>query len=203
MSGDLADAVVARLRVRMTEVYGHRWTSVHGEGATGGSASTWAKGLAGLTPQQIGHGLEACIASADPWPPTLPEFRGKCLGIPSFEAINAEILTSPDLDRSPFARAVWARIDGYAHRHAPAKDAQRMRRDAYELTCEAVMRGEALPGPLAGAITQAKPEPTPTAIPGTREARIERMRSLGIEVSPLVAEGASVEEIAAHHRRTA
>ena len=37
----------------------------------------WRDGLAGLTGEQIAHGLETWT---DAWPPSLPEFRDACLG---------------------------------------------------------------------------------------------------------------------------
>lgn len=37
----------------------------------------WAKGLEGLTGEQIRQGLEAWDAA---WPPSLPEFRKACVG---------------------------------------------------------------------------------------------------------------------------
>ncbi|TGW16816.1 hypothetical protein E4417_16445 [Stenotrophomonas maltophilia] len=55
----------------MAEIYGYRWTSAYGEDPSGGAAATWAKGLAGLTGEQLAAGLGSSIASADPWPPTL------------------------------------------------------------------------------------------------------------------------------------
>ena len=152
----------------MVELYGHRWISVHGEGATDGSAETWAKGLAGLAPEQIATGVEACIAAGASWPPTLPEFRAMCLGIPSFGAIDAEILTLKDAQRSDFARLVWSFIDGYQHRHVRAEEAKRMRRDAYEQACDHVMRGGALPPRPAAAVEhQAPPKPKSGRSPRT------------------------------------
>ena len=41
-----------------------------------GAGAAWRSG------PQLAAGLSACIASADPWPPTLPDFRARCLGIP-------------------------------------------------------------------------------------------------------------------------
>jgi hypothetical protein len=61
-------------------MYGHRWTSNYGAEDDG----TWRKGLAGLTPEQIGQGLVKCLERKPPpgeedWPPTLTEFRAMCL----------------------------------------------------------------------------------------------------------------------------
>lgn len=74
----MADNVMDRLNQRMAEIYGHRWTSAY----TRESLDTWAKGLGDMTVERIKCGVEACIAGAHAWPPTLPEFRDLCLTIP-------------------------------------------------------------------------------------------------------------------------
>ena len=144
------------LWVRMAEIYGHRWTSAYGERADdGGAGDTWAKGLAGITPAQLGEGLKACIASADPWPPTLPEFRARCLGIPPIAQVRLELRGGKP---SPFARLVWLGLDAYRYRQSPADQSDRMLRDAYELAREHVMRGGELPLEPNGEIENLKPE---------------------------------------------
>lgn len=64
---------------RMAHMYGHRWTSNYGAEDDG----TWRKGLAGLTPAQIGAGFMKCLErrpapGEEDWPPTLNEFRAMC-----------------------------------------------------------------------------------------------------------------------------
>lgn len=66
---------IALLWERMAMIYGHRWTSSYGDKDDG----TWLSGLADITPEQIGLGLEKCRTSGDEWPPTLPVFRARCL----------------------------------------------------------------------------------------------------------------------------
>ena len=73
---------IERLWERMTMIYGHKWTSAFGRHDDG----TWLAGLHDITPEQIGVGLEACRISDDPWPPTLPAFRAKCLRHKRFAA---------------------------------------------------------------------------------------------------------------------
>lgn len=82
---------MARLWVLMTEMYGHKWASVHGEKDSG----TWGKVLHDITGHQIGVGMHACAARTDDhaeWPPSAPEFRKMCLagtssiGIPTPDA---------------------------------------------------------------------------------------------------------------------
>lgn len=127
----------------MAEIYGHRWTSAFGETADdAGAGETWAKGLAGITPEQLRDGLLACVVSADPWPPTLPEFRARCLGIPPLAQVRLELRGNT---RSRFTLQVWQGIDSYRFKQAPSEQSDRLLRDAYELAREHVMRGGALP----------------------------------------------------------
>ena len=56
--------------------YGVKWTC-NFEGVEAMAVAEWAKGLAGLTGEQIAHGLDAWQGA---WPPSLPEFRQACLG---------------------------------------------------------------------------------------------------------------------------
>ncbi|HEY4529358.1 MAG TPA: hypothetical protein VIG97_03365 [Luteimonas sp.] len=155
----------------MAEIYGHRWTAAYGDNPDQGAGATWAKGLAGLTAGQLAEGLKASIASADPWPPTLPDFRARCIGIPPLAAVRLD----PSMS-SPFARLVWQHLDGYRYRQAPADLADRMLRDAYELAREHVMRGGALPECAVGAIEQDKPAPWSAPAPEKREAVLARVR---------------------------
>lgn len=143
-----ADATASRMRtlwLRMTEIYGHRWTSAFGEDAGTGAGSTWGKGLADCAPRQIGAGISAAIVSADPWPPTLPAFRAMCLSIPSFAHVRIELKRSTDL--SPFTRLVWSNIDQFRVSHADQDKADRIVREAYDLAREHIMTGGSLPEP--------------------------------------------------------
>lgn len=159
----------------MAEIYGHRWTASFGANPdTEGAAGTWAKGLAGVTPTQLADGLKACITSSDPWPPTLPEFRAMCLGIPSLVSIRAEI--NGKGDRTPFAILVWQRIDSYQFRMVSAKDADRMLREAYEDAREFVMGGGALPE-VVGAVAHEEKEVTPLT-PEETKAKLARLQAL-------------------------
>lgn len=145
----------------MAEIYGHRWTANFGSDPDlAGAAGTWAKGLAGVAPAQLADGLKACLASSDPWPPTLPEFRAMCLGVPSLVSVRAEI--NGKGDRTPFAILVWQRIDSYQFRMVSAKDADRMLREAYDDAREFVMRGGALPE-VVGAVTHEEKPFTPVS----------------------------------------
>jgi len=167
-----------RLWEAMADVYGHRWVSSYGADPQKGAGQTWAKGLAGLTGHQLAAGIESCITSAESWPPTLPEFRALCLGIPPLAAVR--------LDRekvTPFTRLVWQHLDGYRMKQVSADQADRMLRDAYELAREHVMRGGALPEP-SKAIAHEEREIHPLP-PEEAAKRIEAIKAeLGVKPEP-------------------
>lgn len=159
----------------MAEIYGHRWTASFGaDPDPDGAAGTWAKGLAGINPVQLADGLKACIASSDPWPPTLPEFRAMCLGIPSLVSVRAEV--NGKGMRTPFGMLVWERIDGYQYRQVPTKDAERMLLGAYEDAREFVMRGGELPE-LAYPIAHEEKEVTPLT-PEETKANLAKLQAI-------------------------
>ena len=70
-----SDRTIRKLWALMTDAFGHRWVSAHGEIDSGG---TWARGLAGLTGADIARGMSRVVASGVDWPPGLPEFRALC-----------------------------------------------------------------------------------------------------------------------------
>ena len=147
---------------RMAEIYGHRWTSNFGDDAGKGAGYTWARGLAGLTNEQIRAGVDAALASAEPWPPTLPEFRALCLSIPSFATARATVHAK---QVTPFLRLMWTHIDGYRFRQADQDASDRLLRNAYELARDHVMRGGALPPEPVAAIATAKQDTgTPASV---------------------------------------
>lgn len=88
---------IGRLWLRLTEIYGHKWVSAHGESDESG---TWLKGLSGLKPAQLSHGLSACMNREEAWPPTLPEFRRMCT--PNLQASHKlfQQLPAPPVDKS-------------------------------------------------------------------------------------------------------
>src|SRR5690606_16865296 len=158
-------AWLRRVWERLAAVYPSKWRAAMGESpqADDGKLTvygdTWAKGLAGLSPEQLGRGLEACITRTDPWPPVLAQFRALCLGIPEFSEVRAD-MARDGAKRAPFTVLVGRSLDGYRFRMADAREADRLLREAYEAAREAVMRGELLPEPLAEiAQDTAKPAP--------------------------------------------
>ena len=73
-----SDMQIRTLWLRMIALYGHKWSSAHGDQPEDGSGKTWQHGLRGINASEIGDGLQACLAREDDWPPTLPEFLRLC-----------------------------------------------------------------------------------------------------------------------------
>ena len=143
------------LWLRMGEIYGHRWTSAYGESADTGAGGTWSKGLAGLSPSQLAAGLSASIASADAWPPTLPEFRARCIGIPSFTAMRFEFRDIGGWKWRPpsaFARLMYRFLEHGRFREGDRKTADKALQEAYELASDHLLRGGSLPPEPVAAI---------------------------------------------------
>lgn len=165
----------------MAAVYPNRWRAAMGESPQGEDGKltvygdTWAKGLAGLTPQQLARGLEACITRTDPWPPVLAEFRALCLAIPPLGWVR-EDLQRAHAEREPFTIMVGRRLDMHRYRQADATAADRLLREAYQDAREAVMRGEPLPEPLPQVEHDATP-PAP-ASPEVARAHLDGIRDL-------------------------
>lgn len=78
----LPDRLLERLWLKMTEMYGHRWTSSFGDIPKPDSA--WAIVLKGLSGQQLANGLNVLVHKGDEydWPPPANVFRSLCLQMP-------------------------------------------------------------------------------------------------------------------------
>lgn len=153
-SASLADY----LWLSMAAAYGHLWTSAYGDDPRAPAGRVWATTLADMTRVQIDAGLRACIASGEHYPPGLPEFRAKCLGVLTLAEFRLDSARC-----SPFAALVWRYLDGYAYRQATAERAERLLREAYELARTAVMHGLPMPEPPAGKIENLKRKPKPAS----------------------------------------
>lgn len=106
---------------------------------------TWAAGLAGMSAEQLGAGLQACMTRwSEPRLPTLGEFRALCFGIPRMSEVREDIARTGQR-RAPFTVVVLRHLDWYAYRHADVRDADNMLREAYARARDSVMRGEPLP----------------------------------------------------------
>lgn len=173
-SAALSSTVTRTLWVRMAEIYGPKWTAGYGDNPNTGAALTWAKGLAGLTGEQLAAGIGGCITCADPWPPTLPEFRLRCLGVPAFAAVRADAGK-----RDGFTRLVWQYLDGHRYRMASAYDGDRLLREAYDQAREHVMRGGTLPGaPAAEIVHEARKQES-----ASPEQVAKHMREIALELN--------------------
>lgn len=78
----LPQATLDKLWLKMTEIYGHRWTANFGVSADPGHS--WASVLKGISGQQIANGLNILVdkgAEFD-WPPPANVFRAMCLEVP-------------------------------------------------------------------------------------------------------------------------
>lgn len=179
-------AVLRRLWERMAALYHHRWTSALGDMPQGDDGSltvagdTWARGLAGITPEQVGQGVDACLTRSDAWPPTLPEFRALCLQVPSFDETRLHVTTSRVTD-APFYRLVWQLLDTHRFRTSPAQDSDRVLRAAYEAARDHVMRLRPMPDGSAGLLAPPPVKlrefdfvPPPEVLPA--DAKIQQLR---------------------------
>lgn len=64
----------------MTELYAHKWTSVHGLADESGN---WGKVLGGITKHQLADGVRLWVDAGNKWPPNPVELRELCLTPPS------------------------------------------------------------------------------------------------------------------------
>lgn len=170
---------------RMLGMFGHTWASAYGDAPNGTTAETWASCLAGVSNQQIADGLRACLAEGAEFPPSAPRFRGMCLGIPSLARVRLELRGEVT---SQFTRAVWQNIDTYRFRQVSADVADRMVRDAYDLTREQVMSGQPLPEPSL-AIAEEKREFKPASPEAVAAAKAAIAEVLGIDRKTAAAGG--------------
>ncbi len=95
MPSGLTERHIGLLWERMAKIYGHKWVSSYGETDDG----SWLTGLHDVTPEQVSAGLEKCRTSAEPWPPSLPEFRAMCLPEKRLAACHAIGLPAPPVPR--------------------------------------------------------------------------------------------------------
>jgi len=159
----------------MAEIYGGRWTGSYGDNPNEGAALTWGKGLAGLTGEHLAAGINACITCADPWPPTLPEFRLRCLGVPAFAAVRADAGK-----QDGFTRLVWQYLDGHRYRMASSDMADRLLREAYDQAREHVMRGGTLPEAPVAEIEHEVREQVPASREQVQQHMVEIARELNM-----------------------
>lgn len=76
-SRDIPAAWVDRLFDRFAAMYGKHWFDLWSDVPMADVKNAWREDLAGVTGEQIRHGLEHC-KTHNKFPPTLPEFVGLC-----------------------------------------------------------------------------------------------------------------------------
>lgn len=185
----LRQGLLDNLWLKMTEMYGHRWTGSFG--VTADQSHAWAATLGGLTGQQIAIGLGALAVTQDvqlkKWPPSAPEFRAMCenrtpeaFGLPAEEAAYREACRN--------AHPCMAGITKWTHEvvyHAATEtgfynlntlrtpDSRKLFGRNYAIACRMFMDGQplksmplALPETVAGSIT---PEVGNSALAKLRE----------------------------------
>lgn len=172
----------------MAALFGHTWTSAYGDNPRSIAGAEWARTLAGLSRAEVEAGLDVCRVVGAEWPPSAPRFRAMCLGIPSFARVKDETLRS-DAERSPFTRLVWGHVDGYAHRHADTRTADKILREAYDRAVEDRMSGTPLPDVVAVIEQQAAPKPEPPTPEQVEQHLAEIRTALGLSLSEAAAMG--------------
>jgi hypothetical protein len=126
-----------------------------------------------MTREQIDTGLDACRKSGEDWPPSAPMFRARCLGIPTFEQVRADIT----LRRLRFTRLVLDGLDLFLFARSPQRDAERMLRAAYDFAVARRLDGAELPEEPVAELAKDPTTPTPRPCsPERRAAHIERIR---------------------------
>lgn len=181
----IPDRHLRRVWERMTAIYGPRWTSsmgvvpVNEDGSLTVSGDTWAQGLSGLTPDQIAHGLRSCLATDSGWPPTLPEFRAKCVDVPPITDVRAQ-LRGEFKDFAPFTLMVYRRLDFWNYRRAETRQAEHMLSEAYNDAKGALLRGEPLPE-IPRQLEQHMPAAQPSNPDLVAECLATMRRALGVK----------------------
>src|SRR5690606_28903373 len=147
----LRQGLLDKLWLKMTEMYGHRWTASFGVSADQDHA--WAATLGGLTGVQIAKGLAELAARGDDWPPSAPEFRKLCegaspelLGLPSTSAAYREAcrIAHPAADRAGIHPAVYhaaCETGFFELASLPEEKSRRLFERAYGLTVQMILDG--------------------------------------------------------------
>lgn len=189
---------LAWLWVKMGDRHGHAFTSQYGTDPAGKSAETWAEDLAGLTDEQIRFGFDECLKLGGDWPPSSSRFRMLCLNIPTIAHVRQEFKNTDGAHRSPFARKLWQFIDSYQFGRADQDKADRMFRDAYDLTREHVMNGGELPAPAAAQLVNEAPAAPKPASEDVAKKHIDEIMGFlkGGESAPVRPKAVTVNQYA-------
>lgn len=161
--------LVDRLFVRLSEMYGSKFAAAWDGQNLDGVKRTWADGLMGLSPQQVGEGIKRCLSRE--WPPSLPEFRSLCL--PDFETLY---LVGQHNPRSS-ALAYWA-VQSFGY-YEIRRSSWKTAGDRWTRICEQLIRD---------GVPELPPEPqkiehkAAPADPALAHEAINRMRDMRGEI---------------------
>lgn len=157
-------------------IYGLQWEASFGTfDLRSTSVRAWRRGLREIDPTQLRRGLAACVDNPDPEPPTLPEFRARCMGIPSFAQYEAGL---PG-EHAAFNEAVRERLASSNAHLMGVEQAKKIARDAYFATRERVLRGY----PPSEHVRRAKPEPEKTKpVRAAPEVAMRHIQEIGAEL---------------------
>ena len=174
-------AALRRLWARMAAIFGTRWTCAYGDacehddGTLTTAGDSWQRGLAGVTARQMAAGISSALVSANPWPPTLPEFRALCFGIPTLERVRLDLRQKRV---TGFGRMVWAYLDPHEYRIAAAPQQARIVAEAYALAREDVMGGTPIPAASDIALPPVAAPPHQPASDETASRELAEMRRI-------------------------
>ena len=71
------EQLIDNLWDKMTEIYGHSFTSSYGKTDNG----TWKRILSDVSGKEMAAGLSLCVSKGLEWPPNAIKFRNLCLGL--------------------------------------------------------------------------------------------------------------------------
>jgi hypothetical protein len=176
----LSTALLDKFWARMSEIYGHRWVSSYGAAPS----DTWARGLAGMTREQLARGLAACLKTGYEWPPTLPGFCKLCLtipGVPSEDEAWADALQIARRWKQPHQSqhaAVWHALSQIGDFNGIDEEVleKRFRKNYEQATRMLATGGELSPIPQPLPKPQdVRPIPAPASVREAALAKIEAM----------------------------
>lgn len=143
----LAQALLDKLWLKMTEMYGTRWTGSVGDCPDQDHA--WSTVLAGLSGREIANGLNVLVERGLEWPPSAPEFRRICLHIPGLPSAVEAWAQALSGNHTHEAVEVAAKLTGtFELRKARLCDRQLQQQfdRNFVIVCQRLRKGEPLDG---------------------------------------------------------
>lgn len=146
---------MATLWLQMTRIYGHKWISAFGDRDDG----TWLRGLRGLGPEELAHGLRKCCLSGHAWPPSLPQFRALCMpvmedfGLPGADQAYREVTDAlghweEHQWSHPAVFHAAQEVGGWNMANLPESRSRTLFERAYEIVTRRVLEGERFSAPV-------------------------------------------------------